>query len=126
MADHPCTALKKIFHEPNRLAIMSALCSAREGLSFTQLKETCQLTDGNLSRHLKTLEEADVIRIQKYYTGSKPRTQARLSALGRQRFAEYLAALEKVLRQAACSVEAMEDVSSSLESPLTLRRTADA
>ena len=52
MSKEPATnALERIFHEPNRLAIMSTLCAADEGLAFTDLRDACGLTDGNLNRH---------------------------------------------------------------------------
>ena len=50
--DNPFEALERIFHEPSRMAIMSALCAADGGLTFNELKERCALTDGNLNRHL--------------------------------------------------------------------------
>ena len=62
---NPYSALKQIFHEPNRLAIMSALVNAPDGIAFNDLKEECNLTDGNLSRHLQMLGKARVIRIKK-------------------------------------------------------------
>jgi DNA-binding transcriptional ArsR family regulator len=94
-------ALEKIFHEPNRLAIMSALCAAGEdGVTFNDLKKACSLTDGNLNRHLKVLEEAGVVRIDKAFVDSKPRTTASLSKQGLDRFGEYLAALNEVLQKA--------------------------
>lgn len=98
--DNVYEALERIFHEPNRLAIMSALCASREGLAFNSLKETCALTDGNLNRHLKVLEDAGAIRIQKSFVDAKPRTSIRLSARGLERFAEYLKALNEVLEKA--------------------------
>ena len=99
-------ALEKIFHEPSRLAIMSALCSADNGLSFAELKEACALTDGNLNRHLKVLEDSEVVRIRKSFVDSKPRTTVRLSKTGLARFNEYLAALEEVLQNARASLAA--------------------
>jgi DNA-binding transcriptional ArsR family regulator len=93
-------ALERIFHEPNRLAIMSALCAADRGLSFGELKEECDLTDGNLSRHLKVLQEAKAITVKKTFVGEKPRTTVYLSKQGLERFGEYLAALREVLEQA--------------------------
>lgn len=96
----PYDALEKLFHEPNRLAIMSALCAADEGLSFAELKDRCSLTDGNLNRHLKALEDARAIRIRKSFVDSKPRTTVRLSKTGLTRFSEYLTALEEVLQKA--------------------------
>ena len=98
--DKPHEALEKLFHEPNRLAILSALCAAESGLAFVELRDACGLTDGNLNRHLKVLEEAGVIRIEKKFVEDKPRTTVLLSRDGLQRFQEYLEALETVLKQA--------------------------
>jgi DNA-binding transcriptional ArsR family regulator len=97
-------ALERIFHEPNRLAIMSALCAAgKDGLTFNDLKEACRLTDGNLNRHLKVLEDSEVVLLRKEFVKSKPRTTALLTKRGMQRFQEYLQALGEVLKQARTS-----------------------
>ena len=93
----PYDALEKLFHEPNRLAIMSALCAAERGMSFGALKEQCALTDGNLSRHLSALEKARAIRIEKKFVKKKPRTTVSISAPGLARFSDYLTALNDVL-----------------------------
>lgn len=103
-----CDQLEKIFHEPNRLAIMSALCAEREGLAFTALKEACRLTDGNLSRHLKALVETGAVRIDKRFVENKPRTTVHLTAEGLARFQEYLEALNDVLTKAKQSLPAAE------------------
>jgi DNA-binding transcriptional ArsR family regulator len=89
--------LERIFHEPNRLAIMSTLCAADKGLSFSELKERCDLTDGNLNRHLKVLEDAKAVKIRKKFVDGRPRTTVSLSQSGMERFNEYLVALEDVL-----------------------------
>ncbi|MBP7275654.1 MAG: transcriptional regulator, partial [Kiritimatiellae bacterium] len=65
-----------------------------------ELKDACGLTDGNLNRHLKALDEANAIRIRKAFVGVKPRTTVYLSKQGLARFGEYLDALEEVLRAA--------------------------
>jgi DNA-binding transcriptional ArsR family regulator len=93
-------ALEKIFHEPNRLAIMSALCVAKEGATFRELKTECNLTDGNLNRHLKVLQENKAIRIKKAFIENKPRTTVFITKTGLNRFAEYLDALETIMKQA--------------------------
>jgi len=98
--------LNKIFHEPSRLAIMSALCRSIDPLSFSQLKEECELTDGNLSSHLKMLEDAGVVAINKSSANSKPRTEISLTEGGRESFIDYLKALEGVLRNAAEAIVA--------------------
>jgi DNA-binding HxlR family transcriptional regulator len=105
MSDNPFTALSRVMHEPNRLAIISALAAAVDGLSFSDLKAECNLTDGNLNRHLKALEEEKIIAQQKDAPeGKRPRTTITLTPAGRKRFVKYLATLEEVLAQAAASV----------------------
>lgn len=100
------SGLKKIFHEPSRLAIMSALCRSIEPLTFSQLKEDCELTDGNLSSHLKMLEDAGIVELKKSVMNSKPRTEIVVTEEGRESFIEYLKALEEVLKNAAESISA--------------------
>lgn len=97
-------ALERIFHEPNRLAIMSNLCAADDGMNFTELRNICNMTDGNLNRHLKVLEEANTIKIDKQFVDNKPRTTIRLSSTGLTRFNEYLTALSDVLKQAQAAM----------------------
>ena len=114
-------ALERIFHEPNRLAIMSALCATREGLTFNELKEGCGLTDGNLNRHLKVLEEAGAVRIQKKFVDAKPRTTICLSATGVTRFNQYLEALSEVLKKARRAAPAERVAPSSFAIPRKVR-----
>ena len=108
--DAPYDALERIFHEPNRMAIMSVLCTAEKGLRFSDLKKSCNLIAGNLNRHLKVLSEATTVTIKKKFVDDKPCTTISLSKLGLQRFSEYLNALEQVLKRAkdAVSEEARE------------------
>jgi len=101
-------ALGKIFHEPSRLAIMSALCAAPGGLTFNDLKAACKLTDGNLSRHLAVLEEAGAVRVKKAFVGVKPRTTVFITDVGLDRFNDYLTALEEVLEQARGAQAALD------------------
>jgi DNA-binding transcriptional ArsR family regulator len=118
---NPFDALERIFHEPNRLAIMSALCASDRGLTFNALRDQCSLTDGNLNRHLKVLEEADAIRIKKEFVKNKPRTTVFLSKQGLKRFEEYLGALRDVL-----SVAQQNLADERQRDPLPRGRTATA
>lgn len=93
-------ALERVFHEPNRLAILSALCAADSGLTFGALKQACNLTDGNLNRHLNALAQAEVVAIHKSFVGVKPCTTVTLTRKGLTRFTAYLAALQQVLEHA--------------------------
>ena len=97
-------ALEHVFHEPNRMAIVSVLCTSRDGVPFTELRDRCGLTDGNLSRHLKTLEEDGVVRCVKAFVKGKPRTTVVLTASGLKRFQAYLDALEAVFKQAKAAM----------------------
>ncbi|HCE42177.1 MAG TPA: transcriptional regulator [Lentisphaeria bacterium] len=97
--------LEKIFHEPNRLSIISVLCAAGREMSFNEIKEACNLTDGNLSRHLKALEESGVITISKKFVDSKPRTTVMISVSGLERFNEYLTALGEILAKAKKAIK---------------------
>ena len=99
-ANAPFEALERIFHEPNRLAIMSTLCASDDPITFVELKEQCSLTDGNLNRHLKVLEESGAISIKKRFVKNKPQTRVSLSATGLTRFAQYLDALDTILEDA--------------------------
>lgn len=92
------SALDRVFHERGRLAICTALIDAGDGLAFTQLQEVCDLTDGNLNRHLHALSELDIVRAQRITGKGRPRTIVRITAQGRTRFLDYVDALEEVVR----------------------------
>ena len=77
--------IDSVIHERVRLAIVSALAVAPE-LSFNELKAMLSLTDGNLSAHSHTLEEAGYIRIHKTFKGRRPHTTMRLTRKGRAAF----------------------------------------
>lgn len=92
--------LDRVLHEKARLGIMTSLMAHPKGLAFGDLKQLCGLTDGNLSRHLQTLEEAGVVEITKTFEGKRPLTTCRLTSAGRKRFLNYIEVLEQVLRDA--------------------------
>lgn len=92
--------LDRVLHEKARLGILTSLAAKADGLLFTDLKGLCNLTDGNLSRHLTVLQDAGVVEIHKGYKGRRPQTLCRLTELGRKRYLEYIAVLESVLADA--------------------------
>ena len=100
--------LDRLMHEKARLGIMTSLATRPEGLLFNDLKHLCSLTDGNLSRHLQTLQEAGLVEVWKGFHRRRPQTLCRLSADGRKRFVEYLGELERVVRDAATVRERVE------------------
>jgi DNA-binding HxlR family transcriptional regulator len=93
--------LDRVIHEKARLGVLTSLIAYPKGLAFADLKQLCGLTDGNLSRHLQVLQEAGLVEITKGYEGNRPHTSCRLTKNGRRRFLEYLAVLERLVRDAA-------------------------
>lgn len=92
--------LDRVIHEKARLGILTSLAARAEGILFTDLKELCQLTDGNLSRHLTVLQEAGLVEIWKGFKGKRPQTLCRLTEVGRKRFLDYVAVLGAVVNDA--------------------------
>lgn len=99
-APYAFEGLDRLFHEKARLGIVTSLAAHADGLGFQELKQVCSLTDGNLSRHLQTLEEAGVVKLEKGYQGKRPHTQCTLTEQGRERFEAYLDVLEQAVREA--------------------------
>lgn len=93
--------LERALHEKARLGIMTSLVTHPEGLLFTDLKELCALTDGNLNRHLKVLRDEGLVEVRKGTSSKRPQTVCRVTAGGRERFLEYVAELERVISDAA-------------------------
>ncbi len=96
--------LDRVLHEKARLGILSALAGRPEGLVFTDLKDLCALTDGNLSRHLAVLSEAGLVAgelVPALRGEGRPQTLYQLSTSGRKRFLAYVAELERVVADAA-------------------------
>jgi DNA-binding MarR family transcriptional regulator len=93
--------LDRVIHEKARLGILTSLMVHPKGLAFTDLKQLCGLTDGNLSRHLQVLEEAQVVEIIKTFERKRPLTTCRMTPSGRRRFLEYIEVLDRVVRDAA-------------------------
>lgn len=89
--------LNKAFDHRVRLGVMAVLL-AGEQVSFNDLKEALDLTDGNLASHVAALEKAGYVLVHKQFIGKKPHTTYQATAAGRAAFQEHLAALEKLLR----------------------------
>jgi len=89
-----------VIHQPTRLRIMSSLVGLDTGarVSFTFLQDLLGLTDGNLSVHLKKLEEAGFIATSKEFVARKPKTWLWLTESGRQAFQQYVEMLEDIIR----------------------------
>jgi len=92
--------LNEIIHQPVRLRIMAALVTLKAGdeVDFTYLRDLLDVTDGNLGAHLRKLEEAGYIAVNKVFVERKPRTYVSATTEGRQVFREHVAALEAILK----------------------------
>ncbi len=89
--------LDRLIHERIRLGIVSAL-AVNKTLTFHDLKKLLKTTDGNLSVHARKLEEAQYVSCRKYFSGRLPKTEYRLTPLGRQAFERYLNCMEALIR----------------------------
>jgi DNA-binding transcriptional ArsR family regulator len=90
--------LEKIFQVPARLKIMSALL-ARDSVDFTELIELLELTRGNLSMHMKLLNENKYVKITKKFVKNRPKTIYRITENGRSDFKTYISILEKIITE---------------------------
>lgn len=90
--------LDRVIHEKGRLAIMSMLAASPE-LSFTELRDALKMTDGNLTTHIRTLQEAGYVSVTKSFQKNRPLTTCALTASGKKAFAEYINLLEAIVRQ---------------------------
>jgi DNA-binding MarR family transcriptional regulator len=96
MAAFDIGKLDDVIHGRVRLGIMAYLADA-EAADFTELKALLEVTQGNLSVHLRKLEEAGYISIDKSFVDRKPLTRVRMTPAGRKAFAAYLEAIAKLV-----------------------------
>ena len=99
MNPKPFLQLDRVIHEKGRLPIVSLLASSPD-LSFTEIRKTLKMTDGNLSMHIKTLQEAGFVSVTKTFQNQRPLTTCSLTPSGRRAFAGYIDLLEQIVRQA--------------------------
>jgi DNA-binding MarR family transcriptional regulator len=92
--------LNETIHQPVRLRIMAALVTLEAGdeVDFTYLRDLLEVTDGNLGAHLRKLEEAGYILVNKIFVERKPRTYVSATSEGRKVFKEHVTALESILK----------------------------
>src|SRR5580698_10969624 len=98
--------LDRVIHERARLSVLTSLITNPKGLAFGDLKQLCALTDGNLNRHLRVLEEGNMVEVIKKIDRNRPLTVCRITASGRARYMEYLETLEQVVKDAARGAKA--------------------
>ena len=95
---HSAPALDRLIHERMRLGIVSAL-AANESLTFKDLKNLMDTTDGNLSVHARKLEDGGYIACTKSFEGRLPKTEYKLTAAGKRALESYLSHMETLIHQ---------------------------
>ena len=98
MNPEPFLQLDRVIHEKGRLAIMS-LVAATPQLSFTEMRDTLSMTDGNITAHIRTLQEAGYVSVTKVFQGGRPLTTYSITASGKTAFANYINLLEQIVLQ---------------------------
>ena len=98
MNPEPFLQLDRVIHEKGRLAIMSMLAATPEQ-SFTELRDALEMTDGNLTTHIRTLQETGYVSVAKSYRKNRPLTTCSLTPAGRKAFTQYVNLLEQIVRQ---------------------------
>ncbi len=98
MNPEPFLQLDRVIHEKGRLAIVSMLAASPE-LSFTELRDSLGMTDGNLTTHIRTLQEAGYLSVTKSFQNNRPLTTCALTAAGKQAFTRYINLLEQIVQQ---------------------------
>lgn len=83
-------------HQRIRLGILTMLGETRE-LRFGELRDELGLTDGNLNRHLRVLEDAGFLEVRKVFEGRRPSTWLRMTRKGKQALREEITALEELV-----------------------------
>ena len=98
MNPEPYLQLNRVIHEKGRLAIMSMLAASPE-LSFTELRDALDMTDGNLTTHIRALQQEGYVAVAKSFQNRRPLTTCSLTTSGRKAFAEYINLLERIVQQ---------------------------
>ena len=81
------------------MAIMSLL-AATPDLAFTEIRDVLEMTDGNLTTHIRTLQEAGYIVVSKSFHKNRPLTTCALTPSGKRAFSNYIGLLEQIVRDA--------------------------
>ena len=105
---HPAVSLDDTVHQRVRLGILTMLGETLE-CAFQTLREELKLTDGNLNRHLRVLEDAGLVRVRKGFEGRRPATWLRLTRAGREALRAEIAALEAIVRRMRAAGDASAD-----------------
>jgi DNA-binding MarR family transcriptional regulator len=94
----PFLQLDRVIHEKGRFGIMSMLAASPE-LSFTEMRDTLAMTDGNLTTHIRSLQEAGYVSVTKSFQNNRRLTTCSLTASGKKAFAHYINLLDQIVQQ---------------------------
>lgn len=95
---HPTRGLDEVVHQRHRLGVLTIAAEVRR-VEFGYLRESLELTAGNLSRHIAVLAEAGLVEVEKGYDGKRPRTWVRITPAGRKALAAEMTALDALVRR---------------------------
>ena len=98
MSDALLNAIHPLLSDRTRLLIMAKIASLNEPISFKELLNDLKLSKGNLSSHMRKLEDADMLSVEKTFINRKPLTTYTCTKKGRQSIKEYLSSVEKMLK----------------------------
>lgn len=98
MNPEPFLQLDRVIHEKGRLAIMSSLAASPQ-LSFTEIRDSLNMTDGNVTAHIRTLQESGYVAVTKAFQAGRQLTTFSLTDGGRTAFASYINLLEQIVQQ---------------------------
>ncbi len=90
--------IDRVIHEKGRLGIMSLLAASPD-VAFTDLRDTLAMTDGNLTTHIRTLQEAGYVSVTKAFQNNRPLTTCALTPVGKKTFTDYINLLEQIVQQ---------------------------
>ena len=88
--------LNKAFESRVRLGLMSIL-SVNSWVSYKEIKDLLEVTDGNLASHVQSLEKIKYLEIKKQFIGKKPLTTYKVTKMGKEAFEKHIEGLEKLL-----------------------------
>ena len=94
---NPINGLNKVFDNRIRLGVMSVLV-VNDEISFNDLKQMLEVTDGNLATHLVSLEENGYLKVHKGFIGRKTNTTYTVTKVGQKAFADHISALENMIK----------------------------
>jgi DNA-binding transcriptional ArsR family regulator len=97
MIDFDHNAIDEVLQSRVRIAIVAFLASAGE-VDFSDIRDAIRTTDGNASVHLRKLEDASYVTVDRRFVGRKPQTVYALTERGRKALLDHVAHLERLLR----------------------------